>query len=121
MHPPARSALLAVLALSAAVSLEAASRPKAEQAKIDALLSGMQSSDAVFIRNGKEYTGRKAASHLKRKLAFAGDRMRTAQDFISGIATRSEETGEPYRVRFRSGEVRPLADWLNERLAAPGR
>ena len=120
MHHPARDALLAVLALSAAVSLQAASRPKAEQAKIEALLSGMRSKDAVFIRNGKEHTGRKAASHLKRKLTFAGDRVRTAQDFITGIATRSEETGEPYRVRFRSGEVRPLADWLNERLAALG-
>ena len=120
MHPPARAALLAVLALSAAFSLQAASRPKVEQAKIEALLSAMQSSDAVFIRNGKEYTGRKAASHLKRKLTFAGDRVRTARDFIAGIATRSEETGEPYRVRFPSGEVRSLANWLNERLSALG-
>ncbi|MFN2385846.1 MAG: DUF5329 family protein [Thermoanaerobaculia bacterium] len=117
----AGAALLVALAASASGAADASSRSRSEQAKIDALLSQMKGSDAVFVRNGKEYTGRKAASHLKRKLAFAGSRVRTARDFIAGIATRSEETGEPYRVRFRTGEVRPLSEWLEERLAASRR
>jgi hypothetical protein len=112
-----RSALAAVVFFFAAVSLEAASRSRIEQAKIRALLSEMQGSDAAFIRNGKEYTGKKSASHLKRKLAFAGSRVVTARDFVRGIATRSEESGEPYRVRFRNGQTRLLREWLEERLA----
>jgi hypothetical protein len=112
-----RSALVALLVILAGVSAEAASRSRVEQAKIEALLSEMQGSDAVFIRNGKEYTGKKSASHLKRKLAFAGSRVVTARDFVRGIATRSEESGEPYRVRFRNGQTRLLGEWLEERLA----
>jgi hypothetical protein len=112
-----RFALLAGLLLLPGVSVQAASRAPVEQAKIEALLSEIRSSDAVFIRNGKEYTGKKSASHLKRKLAFAGDRVATARDFVRGIATRSEESGEPYRVRFRGGRPRLLGEWLEERLA----
>lgn len=107
-----------LLASTLAGVASAASRPKSEQSRIDSLLEAMRSSDAVFIRNGKEYSGRKAAAHLRRKLSFAGDRVATARDFIGGIATRSEETGEPYRLRLPGGEVRPLADWLAERLEA---
>jgi len=118
MSRSARAAAMVLIALLTADGSPAAPRPKTEQAKIDALLQEMQASDAVFIRNGKEYSGKKAASHLRRKLAFAGDRVRTARDFVAGIATRSEETGEPYRLRPRGGQLRPLGDWLGERLVA---
>jgi hypothetical protein len=113
-----RPVAIVALVSAAAASATAAARPQPEQRKIDALLMAMQSSDAAFLRNGKEYDGRKAASHLKRKLTFAGSRVRTVRDFIDGIATRSSQTGEPYRVRSRDGSVRLLADWLKERLAA---
>jgi hypothetical protein len=97
--------------------LFAASRPAAEQDKIDWLLSEVRRSDAVFIRNGKEFGGEKAAAHLKSKLWFAGRRVQTARDFITGVASRSEETGKPYEVRFKDGKTEPLGKWLSELLA----
>jgi hypothetical protein len=106
--------LMAVLAAAAAA---ADVRPAAEQAKIDDLLIGIQKSDAVFIRNGKEYDGEQAAAHLKTKLWWAGSRVQTARDFIKGVATHSEESGKPYEIRFADGHSRPLADWLLDRLA----
>ena len=94
----------------------AAKRPEAEQAKIDFLLSEIESADATFVRNGSEFDGRKAASHLRTKLFFAGKRVQTAHDFVTGVASHSEESGKPYEIRPHGGAGRPLADWLLERL-----
>lgn len=95
----------------------ASSRTPSEQAKIDGLLARVRDSNASFLRNGKSYDGRKAAAHLKRKLSFAGSRVKTARGFIQGIASRSEETGRPYAVLFEDGRRKPLGEWLNELLA----
>jgi len=78
----------------------------------------MRTSDAVFIRNGSEYDGKKAAAHMKSKLSWAGSRVQTAHDFIAGCATKSESSGKPYLMRPKgSTAASPLADWLLARLA----
>ncbi|HEX7253588.1 MAG TPA: DUF5329 family protein, partial [Thermoanaerobaculia bacterium] len=77
----------------------------------------VKGSDAVFIRNGSEYSGEKAAAHLKSKLLFAGKRVQTAREFIVGVASRSETSGQPYEIRTKDGVRRPLEKWLLERLA----
>jgi hypothetical protein len=108
----------ALLGTAQSLSLLAAARPEAEQAKIDRLLGEIRSSGATFLRNDRSYDGKEAAAHLKRKLFFAGSRVRTARDFVLGVATRSEESGRPYEIRFGRGAPRPLRDWLLERLSA---
>jgi hypothetical protein len=114
---PNRSAASALILLLAASSLLAAPvRPAAEQEKIDFLLGEVKKSDDVFIRNGKEYSGAKASSHLAMKLRFAGKRVQTATDFVLGVASKSEETGKLYEVRTREGHREPLRDWLLARL-----
>lgn len=96
----------------------AATRPTVEQEKIDWLLVQIQKSDAVFIRNGSEYDGEKAASHIKSKLWWAGKRVQTARDFIQGCASHSEESGKPYEIRLKGAAApKPLGDWLLARLA----
>ncbi|HKA37031.1 MAG TPA: DUF5329 family protein [Thermoanaerobaculia bacterium] len=95
----------------------AASRPAAEQAKIDWLLKEIGGSKAVFIRNGKEYEAEKAVSHLKTKLLFAGSRVQTARQFITGVASHSEESGKPYEIRLPGAGQQKLETWLLERLA----
>lgn len=110
-------AAAALVSLGASVA-GAATRSAAEQAKIEALLERVRDSPAVFIRNGSEYDGKRAASHLRTKLFFAGDRVQTARDFVVGVASRSEESGQPYRVRFEDGRIQDLGAWLLEALAA---
>ena len=110
--------MLAAAALAAPPALFAASRPPAEQAKIDRLLEEIRRSDATFVRNGRDYDGGRAAAHLRRKLAFAGSGVRTARDFVVAIASRSSASGRPYGIRFPGSSPRPLGDWLLERLAA---
>jgi uncharacterized protein DUF5329 len=110
------AAALCLLAISAAAPAASPVRPVQEQTKIDFLLGEIRSSAATFIRNGKEYASRRAASHLLTKLNFAGKRVQTSRQFIVGIASHSEETGKPYEIRWPDGRRQPLAEWLLERL-----
>jgi hypothetical protein len=110
-----REAAIALFLLAAL--LRAATRPEEEQQKIDWLISEMKNADAIFIRNGKEYNGEKAAAHVRSKLWFAGKRVQTVREFIAGVASYSEETGKPYEICFKDGTQGPLERWLLERLA----
>jgi hypothetical protein len=103
--------------LGTALPALGASRPAAEQAKIDWLLVETRNSKATFIRNGKEYDTSKAVSHLKTKLFFAGRRVQTVRQFIVGVASHSEETGKPYEIREPDGKQGPMETWLLKRLA----
>jgi hypothetical protein len=94
-----------------------ASRPEAEQIRIDWLLSEIGNSKGTFIRNGKEYNASTAVSHLKTKLRFAGSRVQTVRQFIVGVASRSSESGKPYEIRLPDGKQQPMEVWLLERLA----
>ena len=110
--------LCLVLALVlVAFQASAASRPAAEQARIDWLLQEIGNSKGTFIRNGKEYAAAKAVSHLKTKLLFAGRRVQTVRQFIVGVASHSDETGKPYEIRLPDGKQGPMETWLLGRLA----
>lgn len=111
-----RAFIIALLLGAVASATYAASRPAGEQSKIDWLIDQVGSSGATFIRNGKEYQAKKAVSHLKSKLFFAGSRVQTARDFIVGVASHSEASGEVYEIRFADGKQKPVGDWLTERL-----
>ena len=115
--PTAAAALLGlVLAGCGAASAASAVRPVEEQNKIDYLLGQVKSSSATFLRNGAEHKASRAASHLARKLRFAGKRVQTAREFIVGIASKSEESGKPYEIRWPDGRRQRLAEWLTSRL-----
>ncbi len=113
----------ALFALAATLAAEI--RAAAEQAKIDWLLAEIQRSNAVFIRNGREYEASTAVSHLRRKLASAGGRVQTARDFIVAVASHSEQSSRPYEIRLSDGRQERLRTWLlarlSEREKSPGR
>jgi len=88
-----------------------------EAAKIEALIASVeQLQGAVFIRNGSEYDGHKAAAHLRRKLDYAGSKVRTAEQFIDYLATGSSMTGKPYKIRFADGHSVDSAVYFREQL-----
>lgn len=76
-----------------------------EQQKIDLLYQEIRTTRAIFIRNGIEYDSEKAVSHLKRKHDYAGDRIKTARQFIKYLATESSMTGVAYKIKFPDGRV----------------
>jgi len=87
-----------------------------EQEKIERLIRSAEVSGYIFIRNDTEYTSREAASYMKIKLSRAGNRIKTADQFIKDLATRSSMTGRPYMVKLSNGKTLPLADWLRRKL-----
>ena len=48
---------------------------------------------------------------------MAGDRVKTTNDFITGIASKSYLSGKPYLVKFADGHTQPTGDWLRAHLA----
>ncbi|CAN5743029.1 hypothetical protein BH09VER1_BH09VER1_10910 [soil metagenome] len=103
-----------VLFLAATLAFGSDDQAKAE---IDALLAYMQTADVRFIRNGTEYSAAEGAQHLRDKLAQAGDRVKTTDDFIAGIASASFLSGKPYLVKFTDGHTQPTGEWLRAHLA----
>jgi hypothetical protein len=89
----------------------------AAQAEINALLRYVESSDCRFVRAGTEYPPKEAAAHLRMKLGKAGDRVKTAEDFIAGIASKSYLSGKPYQIKLPDGTVQPAGPWLTQALA----
>lgn len=89
-----------------------------ETQKIDRLIAHVGALEgAVFIRNGKEYGPPEAAKHLQYKREKAGDRVKTANDFIRLCASHSYLSGEAYLIRLNDGRTRTAEDVLREELA----
>jgi hypothetical protein len=93
-----------------------------EQHKIQYLISAIANlKDDKFLRNGSEYAAQRAADHLRLKLRYAGDRVKTAEDFIIYCATGSSMSGEKYQIKFDDGRLVDSATFLRDKLVAyPG-
>jgi len=88
-----------------------------EASKIDALITSVeQLPGAVFIRNGGEFDGAHAASHLRLKWKNAGKRVKTAEDFILFCASASSMSGKKYQIRFADGRTIDSEQYFHEQL-----
>ena len=115
-HGNSMKQIVRMLLLSG-LSLCIAAAAMTEVEKIQALLETLERSNLVFIRNGAEYSSRKARAHLEMKLSRAGSRVKTARQFIDLLATRSYTSNKLYYVKFPDGRVRGAGEWLSEKLA----
>lgn len=107
------SVLLALALLTGQFSY---AQDSVESAKIQYLIKSVECLQGVkFIRNGSEYDSAKAAEHMRYKLGKAGDRVKTAEDFI-GLCSRSYLTGKPYIMRFRDGKTITVETFFRQRL-----
>jgi hypothetical protein len=88
-----------------------------EDQKIESLLQSVESlKDAKFIRNGKAYDAKAAASHVRSKWKAAKDQIKSARDFITVVASKSSKTGEPYKIRFKDGKEQTSEAFLTAKL-----
>jgi hypothetical protein len=105
--------LLALIALPVLLF----ARDAREQQRIDYLIQSFSSlQGAVFIRNGKEYDAQAARDHLQSKLNHAGERVKTAEQFIKYCASESSMTHQPYKIRLPDGTVTETASYFSEKL-----
>lgn len=84
-------------------------------AEIEHLLETLALSNCSFIRNGKEYDGQKAASHLRYKYKRAGSLITSTEDFIDYLGSKSSISKKPYLVRCKGIEER-AGSWLHQKL-----
>jgi hypothetical protein len=54
---------------------------------------------------------------MRARLLRAGNCVKTTEDFITAVASKSYLTGATYLVKTPDGKSLPTAAWLNEELA----
>ncbi|MEY2562734.1 MAG: hypothetical protein QOH88_927 [Verrucomicrobiota bacterium] len=92
-------------------------RDTREQARIDFLIHGVETVQGVkFIRNGSDYDGAAGAKHLRTKLNYAGDRVKTAEDFVKYCASESSFTHQKYKIRLADGTTTESAAYFLAKL-----
>jgi hypothetical protein len=92
-------------------------RDAREQARIDFLIHGVETSTRVkFIRNGTEHDATAAATHLRQKLSYFGERIKTAEQFVKYCASESSLTHRPYGIRLPDGTTKNASDYFTEQL-----
>jgi hypothetical protein len=92
-------------------------RDAREEKRIEYLLQTVESlQGAAFIREGMEYDAKDAGKHLRKKLKKGGDRVKTAEDFIEGCASRSFFTGNAYKIRLPDGTITEAAPFFRAKL-----
>lgn len=85
------------------------------QTETEHLLSYIEQSDCLFIRNGKSYSAAEAGQHIGKKYNYVKKRIESAEQFISYAATKSSITGEAYTVTC-DGDTLPSKQWLEAEL-----
>ena len=98
-------------------SADAASTDDALLRTINHLLTYVEESNCVFIRNGKEYNSKEAAKHIKTKNDTLMFDTKTPEEFIELAASKSMLSGQPYFVRCVDHSPVPSADWLSKELS----
>ena len=88
-----------------------------ESQKIDLLIDNIRGmKGATFIRNGSEHSCQEAAEHLKAKWEKHGAKIKSAEEFIEHLATKSSMSGELYKIRFSDGREEPTGEVLLKAL-----
>ena len=93
-----------VLFLGGVPVVHAESISAVEKEKIEALIkivAGMN--DATFVRNGTDYNAQAAERFLRLKWAANSSQVKTAEDFVQNIGSRSGTSGAAYLIRFKDG------------------
>ena len=109
--------MVAVLLLLTLCSGTACALSDLETKRIDYLIVSVETlNGAKFVRNGKEYDGKKAASHLRLKLKNTADRVQSAEDFIQICASKSYLSGKPYLIVFPDGKTMTSEEFFRQKL-----
>ncbi|MBI5256369.1 MAG: DUF5329 family protein [Burkholderiales bacterium] len=91
--------------------------PPDEMLRIERLLAMLGARrDMRMVRNGRDYDAETAVTFLRRKLESMGDDVKTAEEFIDRIATRSSMSGQLYALRLADGREIPAGSFLRSEL-----
>lgn len=106
------------LFLTLLLSVAAWAAPRTEAERIQDAIKAIETAKITFVRNGDEHSPAAAADHLRSKVKRAGDKVKTFDEFVDHLATKSSMSGKPYMVKLENGTLVPSALWLREKDAA---
>ena len=87
-----------------------------------ALISYIQNQkNLIFIRNGTRYDAQAAASHLTNKLDYSKNRLKSVNEFIDHVASRSYLSGKDYEVILPGGKQITAKNYLYSILEESGK
>ncbi|MCP2042317.1 DUF5329 family protein [Pontibacter sp. HSC-36F09] len=88
------------------------SETMSEDQKVQKLIEYIRTlQGATFIRDNSEFAPEKAAEHLYSKWKKHASKIKTAEGFVTELATQSS-SGTPYSIRFADGSTNTTRDVL---------
>jgi hypothetical protein len=84
--------------------------------EIKHLLTQVEQSNCLFIRNGTEHSAANAADHLRMKYHRGKSYVGSTEQFIDRLASTSSWTGRPYTVQCPNQDPQATREWLHELL-----
>ena len=114
-----RALLLSLLLWAGSAQAAFAQPPSSVRAEVDGLLSAVEHSACEFARNGTWHDSTAAGAHMRAKYDYlvARDLIRTSEDFIDRVGTKSSLSGQVYQVRCTGAAPLASNQWLRSRLA----
>jgi hypothetical protein len=111
-----RNVLIIGLIITLLLSLlSLADTSKQYQDEVKHLKAYITESDCIFTRNGIDYKGSEAITHINRKEEYFKDKINSTEDFINLAASKSEMSGELYMVTCHN-HIERLGAWLTDTL-----
>jgi len=89
---------------------------KIENEEIEYLLESVGQSGCIFVRNGSEHSPEDAESHLRLKYRNGKKWVKSAEQFIARLASKSSWTGRIYYLRCDGEDRQPVGEWLTNKL-----
>jgi hypothetical protein len=86
--------------------------PEEQVAEVEHLLNYLADSDCRMIRNGKSYSSKDGAKHMRRKYNYFRDEISSTEEFIEFAGTKSTKSGRLYEVLCIGQEREFSRDWL---------
>ncbi|WP_265693037.1 DUF5329 family protein [Providencia rustigianii] len=112
-----RFASLLVIFLTVFVTTNALALSPEEKTRAEALLAELgKQQNLTFTRNGSGHSAADAESHLRLKLGKTEKRLKTTEQFIDNVASKSSITGEEYQVTDAQGKVTSANQYLHDLL-----
>ncbi|MDO6389577.1 DUF5329 family protein [Pontibacter sp. BT731] len=97
--------------------LSGSSETMSEDQKVKQLIEYIRTlQGATFIRDNSEFAPEKAAEHLYSKWNKHASKIKTAEGFVTELATQSS-SGTPYSIRFADGTTSTTRDILLRQLS----
>ena len=106
-----RAPLLSIVLMLSVFSINSASAKTSVATDIQYLLSFIEQSECIFIRNGSEYDAQDARKHIERKYKHLKSRLNSASDFIEHAASKSSFSGRTYKVKCGDQQL-TTRQWL---------